>query len=122
MSLACRYLSERARFPEVATDDGSYQARGVASTRSIEMSKSSAQQELERRAQKSFSKDERAKEREQRFIQEEERRTATNAAKTNRLRELRLARVATIEKEVAREKRLRGVTAGGGRSRKGPEN
>jgi hypothetical protein len=43
------------------------------------MSKSIAQQELERRTQKSFSKDERAKEREQRFIQEEERRTATNA-------------------------------------------
>ena len=84
------------------------------------MSKSSAQQELERRAQKSFSKDERAKEREQRFIQEEERRTSTNAAKTNRLRELRLARDATIEKEVASEKRLRGVTTGGGSIKKRP--
>jgi hypothetical protein len=84
------------------------------------MSKSSAQQELERRAQKSFSKDERAREREQRFIQEEERRTATNAAKTSRLRELRLARDTTIEKEVASEKEAARVTTGDGSNKKRP--
>jgi hypothetical protein len=84
------------------------------------MSKSGAQQELERRAQKSFSKDERAREREQRFIQEEERRTAANAAKTSRLRELRLARDTTIEKEAASEKEAARVTTGDGSNKKRP--
>ena len=44
---------------------------------SIEMSKGTKQQELERQAQKSFSKEGRAKEGQQRFIDEEERRRAS---------------------------------------------
>jgi hypothetical protein len=44
---------------------------------SIEMSKGTKQQELERQAQKSFSKEGRAKEGQQRFTDEEERRRAS---------------------------------------------
>ena len=83
------------------------------------MSKSSAQQELERRAQKSFSKDERAKEREQRFIQEGEW-VHDECCEDQSSPRAEVSKGGTIEKEVASEKRLRGVTATGGSIKKRP--
>lgn len=66
------------------------------------MSTGIKQQELERQAQKTFSKEERAKQGQQRFIDEEERRRASNTAKTGRLRGQRLARDAAAEADAAR--------------------
>jgi hypothetical protein len=66
------------------------------------MSKGTQQQELERQAQKSFSKDERARESQRRFVDEEEPRHASNTAKTGRLREQRLARDAAAEADAAK--------------------
>lgn len=66
------------------------------------MSKGTKQQELERQAQKSFSKEERARESQRRFADEEERRHASDAAKTGRLRAQRLARGAAAEADAAK--------------------
>ena len=67
----------------------------------VEMSKGTKQQELEREAQKSFSKEERAKGIQRRFVNEEERRHVSNAKKTGRLRAQRLARDAAAEADAA---------------------
>ena len=66
------------------------------------MSKGTKQQELEREAQRSFSKEQRAGDIQRRFINEEERRHVSNAAKTGRLRAQRLSRDAAAEADAAK--------------------
>ena len=75
---------------------------GEAGREVVEMSKGTKQQELEREAQKSFSKEERARNIQRRFVNEEERRYVSNAKKTGRLRAQRLARDAAAEADAAK--------------------